>query len=681
MASRQRIMAWPARAWLAVAAGAWFLGGIPAFAAPLEAYGGLPTIDRLSLSGDGTRIAYVSSGGDGESLQIRRAGDLALIGKVNIGTQKLVSLQWADRDHLILVIETTAKMDRLQTTHQRRWWQPSLLDVSNGRMTDLLASDWRPDGLDTTEALDTVSDLPQPRTVDGRVQIFLPGYSLPAGTDRYVTTMFRRGLAAGTATTLATGTVATDWMLADTAGHLTAREDYDTESGRWALWLRPATAWRKIGEEVARLDPPSLEGLGPDGRSVIVSKLEDGRIRYHAVSIGDGLWSQPIAELDETEPVSDPARQTIWGGLDSGRLRMRYAFLDQADRRRWAQVEGMFPGETVEWIGWSDDHARILAHVAGTRSGDAFYLVDLDAARAVRIGDEYGGIGRDDYYEVRGLAYPAGDGRTIHAFMIFPKGVAPHNMPLVVLVHGGPSAHDKPGFDWWAQALASLGYAVLQPQFRGSDGFGHDFVEAGYGEWGRKMQTDLSDGVRALVGQGIVDPARVCIVGGSYGGYAAMAGVTLQSGVYRCAVAVSGVSDLRRLLRQAESDSGPRSGTIRYLQRFMGAVSAADPALDALSPARHADRLSAPLLLIHGEIDTIVQPEQSRLMDDAARRAGKPVELVTLKGEDHNLSRGSTRLEMLRATADFLRANLPTGAAGEAHSPGRGIASPSSSAR
>jgi dipeptidyl aminopeptidase/acylaminoacyl peptidase len=135
--------------------------------------------------------------------------------------------------------------------------------------------------------------------------------------------------------------------------------------------------------------------------------------------------------------------------------------------------------------------------------------------------------------------------------------------------------------------------------------------------------------------------------------------VTLQSGIYRCAVAVAGVSSLSLMLGRVQSDTSSRSFSMRYWERFMGAKGPSDDALDALSPAKHADKLSAPLLLIHGEIDTVVDPEQSRAMVAAAERAGKPVRLVMLKGEDHNLARGETRLEMLQATADFLKANLP----------------------
>jgi dipeptidyl aminopeptidase/acylaminoacyl peptidase len=183
------------------------------------------------------------------------------------------------------------------------------------------------------------------------------------------------------------------------------------------------------------------------------------------------------------------------------------------------------------------------------------------------------------------------------------------------------------------------------------------FIEAGFGQWGRKMQTDLSDGVRYLAKQGVIDPARVCIVGGSYGGYAALAGVTLDPGVYRRAVSVAGISDLRRFLNWSADKY--LSWTQRYWDRFMGISGQSDPALIAASPIEHVSAVTVPVLLIHGRDDTVVPFEQSDVMLSALKRAGKSVELVTMKHEDHWLSRSETRLQMLQATVAFLKANNP----------------------
>ena len=223
-----------------------------------------------------------------------------------------------------------------------------------------------------------------------------------------------------------------------------------------------------------------------------------------------------------------------------------------------------------------------------------------------------------------------------------------------MLPHGGPAAHDDAGFDWCAQAFASRGYAVWQPNIRGSDGFGTALRNAGFGEWGRKMQTDISDGVAELVRQGLVDGHRACIVGGSYRGNAALAGVTVQQGLHRCAVSVAGVADLSAMLLW--ENGRYQSDALRYWRRFMGAKG-----------RRDAARADAPILLIHGKDDTVVPIEQSKAMQRALERAHKPVKLIQLESEDHWLSHEQTRIGMLEAALAFVQRYNPPQAAANAN--------------
>jgi dipeptidyl aminopeptidase/acylaminoacyl peptidase len=311
----------------------------------------------------------------------------------------------------------------------------------------------------------------------------------------------------------------------------------------------------------------------------------------------------------------------------------------------------------VRLVSVCDDLRKLVLLVDSPTEGAAYALADLDAKTTTWIGAVYPGLKDDDISPVTPLSFPAADGLALTGYLTLPRGRPAKGLPLVVLPHGGPAARDEPGFDWWPQALASRGYAVLQVNFRGSDGFGQAFLEAGKGEFGRKMQTDLSDGVRFLASQGTVDPARVCIVGASYGGYAALAGATLQTGVYRCAASVAGLSDLKRFASWARSRTSEPNAVERGLTQAMGP----EAQMGAISPATLAARVSIPILLVHGRDDTVVPFEQSQIMADALRRAGKAVQLVPLKAEDHWLSRGETRLEMLKAVTDFLEAANPPG--------------------
>jgi dipeptidyl aminopeptidase/acylaminoacyl peptidase len=315
----------------------------------------------------------------------------------------------------------------------------------------------------------------------------------------------------------------------------------------------------------------------------------------------------------------------------------------------------------VEPVSHSADGDLLVVRVLGGEWGYCFALVRRKTGAADVLFDVYEGVAPEDISPKSVIHYKAGDGLDIPAYLTVPRARGPGPLPLVVLPHGGPFARDEPGFDWWAQALASQGYVVLQPQFRGSSGLGLARLQAGYGEYGRKMQTDLSDGVAALAHQGLIDPTRVAIDGGSYGGYAALAGVALQSGVYRCAVSLAGPANVRRQLDYMRERSNGSKETIgsRYWRAFLGVASDADPKLDAVSPDLFAASVQAPVLLIHGLDDTVVPYDQSQRMERALKKAGKEVRFVTLKGEDHWLSRSETRLEMLKATTDFLKSCNP----------------------
>ena len=251
------------------------------------------------------------------------------------------------------------------------------------------------------------------------------------------------------------------------------------------------------------------------------------------------------------------------------------------------------------------------------------------------------------------IRYQSRDGLTIHGYLTLPRGEQPGRLPTVLLVHGGPWARDLWGNNMEAYYLANRGYAVLQVNYRGSSGYGRAFQEKGVGEFAGKMHDDLIDGVDWLISQGVADPAKVAIYGRSYGGYAALVGMTFTPGKFACGIDFVGPSDLARFMETVPPywEMGKT-----WWERFVGDPSRPEQRkiMDAKSPLYKAERVEKPLLVLHGINDPRVKLEQSTRMVDALRKAGKEVDFVLFKGDGHGNQKWSNNLMLYRKTEDFL---------------------------
>jgi dienelactone hydrolase len=252
---------------------------------------------------------------------------------------------------------------------------------------------------------------------------------------------------------------------------------------------------------------------------------------------------------------------------------------------------------------------------------------------------------------VRSVRYKARDGLELEAVLTLPKDKPSKNLPLIMLPHGGPGSRDAESWDWWSQYLASIGYAVVQPNYRGSTGYGNAYYEKGDGQWGMAMQDDLLDAIDHLAKQGVADAKRVCIVGASYGGYAALRGAQRDGAHYRCAVSYAGVADL--------------PGISRYDSQFLNAGRSRDywkartDNMKNVSPINFAAQFSIPVLLIHGKNDLRVPVQQSRDMADRLKKAGKAVRYVEQPDADHHFSRTEDRVQFLQELTAFLHEHNP----------------------
>ncbi len=641
--SKQRLLS----ALLAVAiAGA--AGPQPAAAADavaLEAFGRLPTLEDVAISPDGTKIAFVKTSGESRSLIVIPLSKREIIGGVRVGEVKLRGVNWVDDDNIIATVSSTSLPPFGFTGAAREWYQLVNFNLSKMKLNPLKFE------VDHVETFNVVTGDIAVREVSDHSLLYARGYCVREAT---VPCLFsveypdRRTRLVNEATE-----PDTQWLL-DQSGNIAAQFSYRDEKKHWEIKTHKNGHWTVVASGIAPIDTPDMLGFSADGGGIIVRFLVDGDPQWKTLNLSDNTWGEPLGKgAVFANVIEDRKTGRIIGGVkEIGSS--KYVFFDNELQAHWNAVLRAFPDARVSLVSRSDDFSRMVLKVFGPKNGYVYALYDWYSHHATILGRVYEDV--HEPAELRAISYPAADGLTIPAFLTLPQSAAEKDLPLIVLPHGGPAAADTQHFDWWSQALAAQGYAVLQPNFRGST-VDSRFMRAGFGEWGRKMQSDLSDGVRYLAHQGIIDPKRVCIVGASYGGYAALAGVTVESGVYRCAVSVAGLSDLRRFRKWTLAN---RMGVSqRYWDRFMGTADQDDPALIAISPIEHVAAVTVPVLLIHGRDDTVVPYEQSDVMLSALKRAGKTASLVTMKHEDHWLSRSETRLQMLQATVEFLKANNP----------------------
>lgn len=622
-------------------------------APPLEAYGELPGVEDMAISHSGEYLAaFTTLRGVRQVLMLD--SEQNLIRRFSAGDLKFRGFSFIGDDALLLRRSATVDAGMYFAADRYELSQAIVLPVDSAREATVVFSD-------TNSLMNSVFGNYGTRKVDGSWRGYFGAIEYERSSTRGWS--FRHGRPYLYAYDYATGRqerVASaapegyrrKWLV-DSEGEVAATFDIFTDSGRWKL--RNASSLT-LAEGLEPEGDVGLVGLGPDGTTVIYSEQDQDEEREH-------WYSVPLAGGEAQPFLDDLSVDRLYWDRDTGWLTGYYSD-DEADelvmfdptmQQRARMVLAAFPDGNPRLMDWTPDFSVVLVHTQGNADSGTWYWVDLAARRADPIGADRPTIAPEQVGPISTMSYTAQDGLEMDAIVTLPPGREAKDLPVIALPHGGPHAHDEEGFDWWAQAFASRGYAVIQPNFRGSTGHGQSFERAGYGEWGRKMQTDISDALAALAEQGVVDPARACIVGASYGGYAALAGVTLQQGLYRCAVSVAGIGDIGLMYRTETRESGRNRMLTRSLREELGDSSE----WDAISPRKFAARADAPILLIHGLDDTIVDFEQSAKMADALKDEGKPYRLVELEGEDHWLSLAATRKQMLSETMAFVQEHNP----------------------
>ena len=389
-----------------------------------------------------------------------------------------------------------------------------------------------------------------------------------------------------------------------------------------------------------------------------------------------GLYLVDAVTLEKTPVYDDPGYDvdnefspTVW--LDSFDGKTPVSFQYQAERPRWivvdkaapeatwlAALQDAFPGEALQITSTAWDGSKAVVYVYSDTDPGRYFVYDTQTRKLRFLFAVRPDIEPAEMAAMQPVTFKARDGLTIHGYLTLPKN-GRKNLPLVVHPHGGPfGMRDVWGFDPEVQFLAYHGYAVLQVDFRGSGGYGTAFQQAGYRQWGGKMQDDLTDATRWAIDQGIADPKRICIYGASYGGYAALEGVEKEPELYRCAVGYAGVYDLIQYRGQAGYIFG------RDLKSFMRTTLGSDAAtLQQYSPYLHVDRIKAALLLIHGGEDKVVDISQADELRDALDAIKKPYQWVYYPHEGHGYYALDHQVDVYTKMLAFFDKNIGPGAA------------------
>jgi dienelactone hydrolase len=449
---------------------------------------------------------------------------------------------------------------------------------------------------------------------------------------------------------------------ADASGVVRIGTRYNGDTGRYTALYRPNgnSNFRTIVDEKEdRLNVVPLPRIYlADGKALTLSR-HDGYTAVYEVNpetmkLGRKVFG--VAGYDVDGVVATPKGDALESVVVTEQREKVY-YMEPRLKEIQQALEETFGKGNVEIV--SADRARetIVADVSAPGAPGAFYVYDTRTGGVGRLGWVNAAIKDAPVNPTSVVRYRASDGKEIEAVLTMPRHRAGQkNLPLIVLPHGGPWARDAADWEYvpWAQPLAELGYVVIQPNYRGSAGYGREWEKAADGNWGERMQDDLNDAVTYLAGQGLVDPKRVCMMGWSYGGYAASRAAQRDGSKYRCAISGAGPHDIPAMVAYDRT----------YLGEY-GAKHALGSAgkLSQVSPGLHAKEYSAPILIIHGEKDQRVPVSQSRdlarHLRDAGKVEGRDFEYLEIPRETHNLLLESSRLKVLQAVKAFLDKHNP----------------------
>lgn len=616
---------------------------------PLEVFYNDAQIEDIELSPDGTHLlALKNVGGDTVVMVLELAtGKTFFPTKTDNKQFKFNWVTWANNDRLLMSLRFDSRM-----TNGVKYMQSRLIATDAkkpSKMITLVKPDDDADGWVSQFQDNVISFLPDdPDHILLSVDREMPLHQ----------TVYKANVHTGKLKRVKKHSTSVRSWYADRAGNVRIGEYYDDKKRKvtYKILDNATNKWVVAWEYIVFDEPDiGIAGFGHNPNELFIFADHEGRQALFKVDVSKpGLPKELIlsdADYDVSGRLiySSALKEVV--GLYYNDGNSKSVFWNKEYKAFQAGLDKALP-DTRNYIGsMSNDGRKYVVYTTNNTNPGTYLFGDRDEKTITQIASAYPHLTADVLVEKESRSYKARDGLQLEGFLSLPKNFANKPTATIILPHGGPMSEDGKSFDMFSTFMANRGYVVFQPNFRGSSGYGHDFMMQAVGGYGLEMQDDLEDAVKYLVDEKIADPKKVCIVGASYGGYAALMGATKTPDLFQCAISFAGMSDLVRM-----RDSYRNFTNKNVARKQFGEDK---NQLKETSPVRMAERVKIPILLIHGKDDTTVPVVQSRIMADALEDEGKVYEYIELEDGSHHLDYLPDRKQTFEAMENFLKKYLP----------------------
>ncbi|MEH8017959.1 S9 family peptidase [Rheinheimera muenzenbergensis] len=612
---------------------------------PVEAFASAPAIDKLKLSPDGSKLSMIQTL-DTEKEQLvlvklfdLQTGEQKYLVKADSRDLRIYSVIWANNKQLLMRAAYASHRYGTPVTETRLM----LIDVETGKNRSVVNGQLQGKLVRTPQFQSNIVAL-MPED-EHNILLALDGFNHGTGTS-----VVKVSLNGGLHEMVAHARKDLyDWvadrqhrpriaLFRDDTRYEVQEKMLDTKEFR-TLWQFELFSEQEVWPI----------GFDADPNILYVSAYHEGKL---AIFKTDLSAAQPTLQLVKADENYDVPADIRYSWQDNKVIAIGEEYVDADYQAFQKAVDKALPDADNHIVSMSNDKNRYIIETSSATSPGSYLLGERKEKSMTFLLDKYSQLDPELMVAKQKIQYQARDGLNIEGYLTTPLGYQQGAVPTIIFPHGGPISFDDGGFDYWTQFFANRGYAVLQMNFRGSHGYGFDFKQMGLQGWGLQMQDDVEDGTRWLINKGIADPKRICIVGASYGGYAALMGAVKTPDLYQCAVSFAGVTDVEALVK-----SHRRYNNYEVVKKQVGDDF---DLLEQRSPVNHADKIQLPVLLVHGTKDRSVPVKQSVAMYKALKSENKDVQYIELEDGDHYLSTNSHRRQTFKAMDRFLKQHLNT---------------------